>query len=299
VVLILLATVEASYWFCVAHDNGLAGAAPESGFIIREGGEAYLYHCEAFNNKPNGVGVHGALGTRTNQGRTEIYGGSYINNAQMGIVSGTVGNVVCENVEASGNPQGNIVAINGRQTPQAENIIDQSCIDEYPCMEGEPGADLSLSCPPQAGLLQGANIAPVPVTTSGGDGNYRYSIQPAGSGLSIDNNGLVTSSPLNTLGWLDYIVTVTDGSGASATCSSRFFVDAGDEPNPNIMITCPKEAGLLKGANIVPAPVMVSGGDEDYRYVITPTGSGLSIDNTGLGWCDLLVKVFCGCWQRS
>jgi len=78
-----------------------------------------------------------------------------------------------------------------------------------------------LSCPAEAGLLQGTSISPVSVTASGGDGNYSYSIQPAGSGLSINNNGLITSAPLNTLGWLNYTVTVTDGSGATDTCSSR------------------------------------------------------------------------------
>ena len=89
--------------------------------------------------------------------------------------------------------------------------------------------DLNLSAAAVT-LTRGRAMAAVTASASGGDGSFSFSIAPAlPSGLSINaTTGTISGTPGSVQGPTPYIVTVTDGTGATATASLTITVQEDD-----------------------------------------------------------------------
>ena len=113
------------------------------------------------------------------------------------------------------------------------------------------------------------------------------SSNPAGSGLSInENSGQITGTPAQT-GTFTLTVTVTDAHGRTGTRSFSMTVNA---PTPVSPLTIAeidditvKISGVQTNSPITPIQVSASGGQTPYTYSMSSnpaTGSGLSINSS-------------------
>ncbi len=131
-------------------------------------------------------------------------------------------------------------------------------------------------------LTAGAAAPPfTPVTSTGGASPWVYTVAPSlPAGLTLDPAaGQITGTPTVAAGSASYLMTVTDGNGASASAGFGLLVN----PAPTSSVTLPSTVLTQNQPAIDITPVGHSGGTAPFSFSVSPSlPAGLALD-TGTG----------------
>ena len=126
-------------------------------------------------------------------------------------------------------------------------------------------------------LVRGEAMVPVTASATGGDGDYGFTVDPAlPAGLDLDAaTGTISGVPEAIQAATVHTVTVTDGTGATATASLEVTV-----AQPALALVLSESAvSLVRGEAMVPVTASATGGDGDYGFTVAPAlPAGLDLD---------------------